>query len=330
MFAVLGLSACQKDEYNSENLVLYLRNVTGNPVEASYERVVYVGDSYEMEGESAIEHKFQVCASRNLLADAHVTVSVNPEALNDYNEKNQTAYQLMPESSYTFSPSNLTLQANQMQSAEGTLLVSDLSKLDLSKDYMLPITITSISSDDKGLQVSINRNTIYVVFNFSLSYFDPNAEIVDGEIMSREGWELSASNHFQTYTVEQAFDGNLQTAYINNGASPNDFLNARITVDMKQEEKIAGFRIYPNNTLFGADVNGKVMRFEISQDGQAWTDLGVSGEITLNTWWNFESPVYTYAKLIKPQTARYVRFSWVETYNPAQIFISVGEIDIIK
>lgn len=330
MAAVLGFSACQDDEYNSENLVLYLKNVTGAAVEASYERVVYVGDSYKMEGEPKIEHKYQVCASRNLVADAQVTVSVNPEAVKDYNEKNQTEYLLMPESAYTLSSYELTLQANCMQSAEGILSVSDLSKLDLSKDYILPITITSISSDDKGLQISVNRNTVFVLFNFSVSYFDPSAETVEGEIMNRSAWEVSDNNHFQEYTADQAFDGDLKTAYINGGVNPNDFLNAAITLDMKQKEEIAGFRIYPNNTLFGSDVNGKVMRFEISLDGQIWKELGVSAEIALNNWWNFDSPVYTYAKLLKPQIARYVRFSWVDAYNPARIFISVGEIDIIK
>lgn len=330
MTAVFCFSSCQKEEYNSEELVVYLKNVTGDAVQASYERMVYAGDSFEMEGDAQIEHKYQVCASRNLVTDAQVSLSVNAKAVEAYNEKNQTEYELMPESAYTLGAQELTLQAGHMQSAEGLLSVSDLSKLDLSKDYILPISISSVSSDDKGLQVSVNRNTVYVIFDFSVSYIDPEAETVEGEIMDRSAWEISATDHLQEYTANLAFDGDLQTAYINGGANQDDFLNAAITVDMKQTEEIAGFRIYPNNTLFGADVNGKIMRFEISQDGEEWTELGVSGEITLNEWWKFENPVYTYAKLFKPQTARYVRFSWADTYNPARIFISVGEIDIIK
>ena len=323
-------TACQDEEFNSEELIVYLRNVTGDPISTTYERTVYVSDSYVMEGSNEVEHHYQVCTSRNLVTPADITVSANSAAVEAYNRDHGTSYALLPDGTYTLSAQALTLRKGEMQSQIGIVKISDLTALDLSKDYLLPLTITSMSSKDKGLQISINRNTVYLLFDFELSYFDPEAETVEGDLIDRSGWEISATGYFQQYTPELAFDGDLKTAYINNGVFGGDFLNARISVDMTRTEEIAGFRIYPNNTLFGQDVNGKVMRFEISEDGQNWTDLGTSPEIELNTWWNFSTPVYTYAKLFKPQSARYIRFSWTESYNPSQIFISVGEIDVVK
>lgn len=324
------LTACQDEEFNSEELIVYLRNVTGDPISTVYERTVYVSDSYELEESAAIEHQYQVCASRNLVTPADIAVAANPAAVETYNQSHGTSYELLPEEAYTLSSRELVLQEGEMQSRIGVVSVPNLASLDLSKSYLLPLTITSISSKDKGLQISINRNTVYLVFNFDLTYFDPAAETVDGELLDRSEWEISATGYFQQYLPGLAFDGDLKTAYINNGVYAGDYLNARITVDMTRTEEIAGFRIYPNNTLFGQDVNGKVMRFEISDDGQNWTNLGTSAEIALNTWWDFSAPVYTYAKLFKPQSARYIRFSWTDSYNPAQVFISVGEIDVVK
>lgn len=323
-------TACLEEEFNSEELIVYLRNVTGDPISATYERTVYVSDSYVMEGSNGIEHQYQVCTSRNLVTSADITVSANSSDVETYNQTHGTSYVLLPQGAYTLSAQELTLQEGEMQSPIGIVKITDLAALDLSKNYLLPLTITSVSSKDKGLQISKNRNTVYLLFRFELTYFDPEAEMVEGDLIDRSGWEISATGYFQQYSPDLAFDGDLKTAYINDGAVGGDYLNARITVDMTRTEEIAGFRIYPNNTLFGQDVNGKVMRFEISEDGQKWTNLGTSSEIALNEWWDFSDPIYTYVKLFKPQSARYIRFSWTDSYNPAMIFISVGEIDVVK
>jgi hypothetical protein len=84
-----------------------------------------------------------------------VTLGVDAAALAAYNTANGKNYQPFPAGSYKLTSSTVTVPAGQHYGT--TTLEIYKSKLDPSKDYMLPISIT----DGGGKQLSSNQNTIY-------------------------------------------------------------------------------------------------------------------------------------------------------------------------
>ena len=91
----------------------------------------------------------------NSNGDVTVTVAVDAAALTAYNTSFGTKYQPFPAGSYKLISDKVKIPAGQHY---GTTTVEIYkSKLDPSKDYMLPISIT----DGGGRQLSSNQNTIY-------------------------------------------------------------------------------------------------------------------------------------------------------------------------
>jgi len=72
-----------------------------------------------------------------------VTLALDTAGLSAYNSNNGTAYQPIPDSVYTISSMDLSIPAGKRLDSVNVTI--DLSKLDLSTPYVLPITIASAS-----------------------------------------------------------------------------------------------------------------------------------------------------------------------------------------
>lgn len=89
--------------------------------------------------------------------DIVVTLAYDAAALAAYNADNPTAtYEKFPDSIYSFTQKQVTIKAGQSYSDLVKLVVYP-SKIDPSKSYMLPISIT----DAQGIRISGNFGTIY-------------------------------------------------------------------------------------------------------------------------------------------------------------------------
>ena len=90
-------------------------------------------------------------------ADIVVTLAYDAAALAAYNAANPMAtYQKFPDSIYTFTSTSVTVKAGQSYS-DAIKLTMFPPKIDPSKNYMLPISITGAS----GVNISGNFGTIY-------------------------------------------------------------------------------------------------------------------------------------------------------------------------
>lgn len=89
--------------------------------------------------------------------DEQVNLAVDSNALASYNGLNGLQYELMPDSDYSFTATQVTVpKGNNYTSAIPVTFYPD--KIDPSKNFMLPISITSAPS---GTIMSNNQNTIY-------------------------------------------------------------------------------------------------------------------------------------------------------------------------
>jgi hypothetical protein len=91
-------------------------------------------------------------------ADEVVGLAVDSDAIANYNRDSLgLQYELMPDSDYSFTATSVTVpKGNNYTAAIPVTFYPD--KIDASKNYMLPISITSVPS---GTMMSNNQNTIY-------------------------------------------------------------------------------------------------------------------------------------------------------------------------
>lgn len=97
-----------------------------------------------------------VVSSTYLLSkSAHIQIGVDDDARNAYNSYHNTSYESMPANAYSFKDTSTIYTASIFDTVTVTIYKS---QLDLSKAYMLPISI--VNSD--GVAVTAGASTIYM------------------------------------------------------------------------------------------------------------------------------------------------------------------------
>jgi hypothetical protein len=90
-------------------------------------------------------------------SDQVVTIAIDDAAIDAYNAANGTDYAKFPDSIYSFTTTSVTIPKGANYSS-GVPLIMFPSKINLLKDYMLPISITVAPA---GTTISANHKTIY-------------------------------------------------------------------------------------------------------------------------------------------------------------------------
>ena len=93
-------------------------------------------------------------------SDVKITLAVDQAALASYNTANPTQYSLFPDSIFSFTSKEITIKKGNNYSDLIPLIVFP-SKIDPSKNYMLPISIKGVPS---GSTISSNFGTIFYHF----------------------------------------------------------------------------------------------------------------------------------------------------------------------
>lgn len=136
---VIGVTSCKDEITIGESMVPDAS--TGVPA-------IYVAGEDGSNGTSAIEiHRtgsvsFKVMTASAQAASTNVKLSYDAAALDDYNDKNGTAYECLPESMASFN-NNVTINAGSKESSPVTLSIESDGSLDPDKVYGIPLLISS-------------------------------------------------------------------------------------------------------------------------------------------------------------------------------------------
>jgi hypothetical protein len=198
-----------------------------------------------------------------------VKLDVLPGAVTEFNSAHGTTYPLLPADSYEFN-SNAVIAQGKISSELLQIKINPANKLELFKEYLLPVTITKVTD---GIALNENLKTAYYIVKASLSFSDFT-------IMDRAKWTVAdfdsqepAEGPVNGGTAVSVLD-NLSTTFWhtkwNGGESPFPHW---LTIDMGASHTLHGISYLGRQS----DNRGKPrdMRVSVSNNGTDWEDVGI-------------------------------------------------------
>ena len=238
-----GLSSCIKDyrknETNLSNLQATVSVVEGGQYQFGSQALLYPATDL---ADTALFH-LNYAAVNVAPADETFSIAIDPTALTTYNGLGGVQYQPLPDSCFTFTATSATVSKGQTYS-DPIPVIFYPSKVDPSKNFMLPISITKAPA---GITISSNVSTIYYHF-------------IGNPI---------AGNYMENWRRWNASDTTGALAY--NFTDPNIFAPETPTqVSVASVENGALFHISFTNT------NGVLSNFSVTLDPSSWAAFGAA------------------------------------------------------
>ncbi|MDR1380194.1 MAG: DUF1735 domain-containing protein, partial [Tannerella sp.] len=230
------------------------------------------------------------------------TLDVDYSLVEAFNAANYTEYRLLPEGTYSFDRTDARI-ANGRNASEPVKLTLRMNALNLSFDYLLPVTVKSVSGN---LPLNEEMKTLYLVFR---------GDVEDES--GRERWTgAGASSEGENNPVENVFDGDRDTYWHSGeaGSMPQWF-----AVNMQGFKRIKGFT-WVNCTDPAQPALPKHVQIETSMNGTEWTQALDIPELE-------QSRVLQVLPLEQTVVAKFFRVTVLSAWADAP-YTYVAEVDI--
>lgn len=306
-------ASCGDDELNSSELKVYVKTGFQNQIDLT---LTHAQDGTS--GQTLIE--FPIRATRELYVDADATFLADEPLAESYNEVSNTNYKLLTSDLYTLTAKVTIRQGEQSSEQLVRIELTNPSALTDFDGYILPVRLEKVDSRDKGLVVSSNMNTVYIIISSKFENVSAETTAPDGELAERTGWSAETTAMYGSYIAPNMIDGDLKTVWFGYG-------RAALTFDMGEVQTIKGFRLTPNYVAFDPLYYITKMEIQISNDGERWVgqgDVNLSGPDVTS---GLDNPDYKYIHFYNPVNVRYFRLQVLETLYG---YGSLAEVEIYK
>lgn len=309
LFSILG---CKKDNtLKSKELLAYIKTPIGqNNVQLAFSitPIAAIGDSTA---------KFLAGLTRETSVDVNLSFKVDPTLVASYNTVNKTSYELLPNENYQ-SLSAVTIRAGSTISSDSVRVkLKNVKKLTNDNGYILPIIIAELNTEDKGITLSTNFRTIYIIVKSSILNVDPSNTALTGANLDRTGWTATASGSYSSNTPDKILDGNNGSAWDSDGKIPS-----WLVVDMKSAKTVQGFSIVPNYVYQSDDF--LEMDVLSSNDGITFKYLGQYKGTATSGASTAANPDIKTVRFYSPVTARYFKFNITKSSDGS--YTGMGEL----
>lgn len=255
------MSSCNNDdELNSKELKVYISTgFPNNQLPGSITQTP-VGDKGDMILQIPVQ------ATRPVVAQTQVSLTVDASLIESYNATNSTNYKLLPAESYKMNTTTTIDEGQQRATEPIKVEITNSRLLDPTTVYILPVKVTNLSSTDKGISISSNFSTVYVVYKVGFNNVDPDATSPDGTELDRTTMQINDENSDVTESLK---DNDFNTFWFSPG-------NPVLTIDMKENVSIKGFKcapMYIADYMYYGDL-GTISSIESSLDGVTWQPQG--------------------------------------------------------
>lgn len=254
--------------------------------------------------ESAEETLFSSAVKTNYANKWELTyeLEVDPQALEDYNNKQGTSYKLLPEAAYRFDESSWSVPVNT-NAANFNFHIIKSALIDGSTynfgEYVIPVRISSVSQHGIDPENSLQFITVS---------FQPKT-------LERTNWEVidcSSEEPSDGGGMAAIIDGNLSTYWHSRWQSNIPELPHYLIIDMHKECDLMTLELIrrENNT------NTRLVTFEVSLDNETYEEVGTMDFADRN-----DSGMEITIPAVK---ARYIKCIVKESNNPPHA--SIAEI----
>ena len=156
------------------------------------------------------------------------TIEADFTLVNSFNTAHGTDYLPLPANAYSLSSNKATI-ADGKNASDALKLTVRNSNMNLSKRYLFPLTVTSVSGGN--LPLNDRLKTLYLAFTFEEIVTTPD----------RSKWKSGGASTIQPgYAVEDMFDGDINTMW--HTTYPVD-LPQWFIVDMTELNQFSGFTL---------------------------------------------------------------------------------------
>lgn len=314
------LGACKKDVLESQDLLVFMNGEYG-----SYDNEIvipFVHTPLDVSGNTAV--KLAVSATREVPADVNITLAADTSLVAQYNQRNKINALPLPENTYKITGlGKYRIPSGSLTSDSMQIEITDAASLTNPAGYLLPVTITSIEGEDRGIRISTNRRTTYLHITYAFNNILDAEDPVPGIPVSRTGWVATVSNSSGGSTGSSMLDGNNGTSW----RSSNSSSAAKwASIDMGSVREIKGIGITPNYVSANENVTG--ITVSTSEDNVTWTTQGAWKGTGPASGSSASDPDLKGIHFIAPVQARYFRLditSWVRGSR-----VGIGELNAIQ
>lgn len=242
--------------------------------------------------------------------------------LNEFNLKNNTAYQLLPEISYSLVGEKSLIPQNKFSSVLSHVII-DPTKLDKEGTYLLPIELTA---DENSILYNEKLKTIFIVVTFSeappVNYDDYDRSLWEvHDYSSHDPWEGGAEGNALSIIDDKPYT--FWSSRWQGGQLP---LPHHITVDMNEVKELHGIT-FMNRTYWDGLFNGPPtgVTIHVSNDGIVWEEVQTFTGLPGITTGVEPAGVWHRLYFDKSKTARYFKFIVIAIQGDGSV-TSVAEL----
>ncbi|MDE7442834.1 MAG: DUF1735 domain-containing protein [Muribaculaceae bacterium] len=291
-----GFTACNDDEVYTEGFEGVSGQVVLAPtVNESYKFVKIPTEMIAPNITLNVAPRSRVRATEDLT----MKFAIDNSLVDEYNTANSTAFNALPDGVVTMDVDEATItEGNTSSEAPVTVKVTDdaskLAKLEVGKDYMVPVRMTEVTKGDARIAVSAT-NVSYLTFSVTEEMINqggsPTGTIIPKA--DRTSWSATFGDGANEYMGANAWNNPIrETGSYNYGSYP---AGSTVTFDLSKEYTFDGIYSYPyfgSSTYALFKANTEIL---ISSDGSNWTSLGAINSLR------------TTVALYAPVTARYIK-----------------------
>jgi len=312
--------SCKKDELSSKELLVFIHGEYGSLDNSIV--VPFVHTPVSVLGNTMLSVK--ASATRAVVADVNVTMTPDTGHVASFNKQNNTGFLALPAASFRIvNSSRHKITAGNLMSDSMQLEILTPETLNDPRGYLLPVTITAIDGQDKGVQISSNQATVYVKVTYAFNNIVSTQTPLTGTLATRTAWSVSVSNTTSGALGPAMIDGSNSTAW----RSSNTSSAAKwAVVNMGSQQTIKGFQMLPDYVT--TTENATQMTVSTSTDNVNWIVQGIwkgTGPATGST---AASPDIKGINFIAPVQAQYFRFditAWVSGSRAG-----IGEVYVVQ
>lgn len=215
-----------------------------------------------------VDVKFPIWVTKQA-NDVTVTTEIVDPSIDEYNTKYNASCLPLPDGMLKLEKNTVTVKQGEYLSSDSISVTMDnsrVSELEVGKEYLAAVKLTSLSNNNA--KISSNLNTVYFKIQAKKELAKQNAGSASmlGTIISDySAWTYTSSN--TTSSISNLW-GSSSSSGLSFNSNPST-----VVFDMKSIKKISGIRAYSRYANYGSNYMFSNIKFSLSKDNVTFEEV---------------------------------------------------------